>query len=192
MRFKSSKKGQLKILESIAVLIVFFFLVGMGIGFYGKIQIQALEAAKAEFVSLDATKVSQKIIHLPELRCSLQNTDQGSCIDLYQARAWASLLSDADCINAFRNSLDAQGVCSERLNHYFEIIGVGEVVLTRLYSADPIRRSDPNVDIILYNYTIDYTDEEEPGSKYTQIPVIIKDPVTQTNDLGMLKVRVYE
>jgi hypothetical protein len=191
MKFKSNKKGQLKILESVAVLIVFFFLVGMGISFYSKIQIQSLEAAKAEFISLDATKVSQKIIHLPELRCSLKNTDQGSCIDLYQAKAWAALSNDVGCRNV-NGGLGNVDLCAERVNHYFEIIGVGEVVLTRIYSANSVRRSDPNVDIILYNYTLEYPEGEEHGSKFTQIPVIIRDSVTQTNDFGLLKVRVYE
>lgn len=191
MKMYNQKRGQLKILESVAVLIVFFFLVGMGVGFYGKIQLQSLEAAKAEFVRLDATKISQKIIHLPELRCSLQNTDQGSCIDLYQARAWSALLDDAGC-NDVTSGLGDYSLCAERLSHYFEQIGVGEVVLTRLYSANSIRSSDPNTDIVLYNYTIEYPEDEEHGSEFTQIPVIIRDSVTQTNDLGLLKVRVYE
>lgn len=188
MKTKIGKKGQLKILESVAVLIVFFFLVGMGISFYGRIQLQSLDAAKEEFGHLDAIKISQKIVHLPELRCSIQNTDQGSCIDLYQALAWASLSYDDTCRDALGGDAFARDLCGERLGHYFEQIGPGEVVLTRIYTQTLYRQSEP-ADIVLYNYTIDVKSE---GETKTQIPLIIYDSVTQTNDLGVLKVRVFQ
>ncbi len=192
----SGKKAQLKILESIAVLIIFFFLVGIGLKFYGNIQLQSLQQAKDDFSSNDATKISQKIAHLPELRCSLENTDQGSCIDLAQAQAWAAMQADCSDTIIHAGSLgapDAQSLCNERLTQYFEQFGVAEVVLKRFYSADPTTAAitDPNNPAnvwVLYNYS--QTGETAPT--FTQIPVVIYNSLTQSNDFGVLQVRVYQ
>ena len=187
--FYNNKKAQLKILESIAVLIVFFFLVGLGLNFYGKIQLQSLQAAKDDFARNDAIKISQKIVHMPELRCSLQNTDQGSCIDLDQALAWSAL--QQDCTGTVGGD-NAQSLCSERLTQYFEQIGVGEIVLKRTYSSDPALESDlANGVWILYNYSTPDSVSGKSAPTFTQIPVVIFDTLTKNRDLGVLQVRIF-
>jgi hypothetical protein len=83
-------KGQVKLFESIAVLLVFFILIGIGIKFYGGVQLQALEDAKQQFLTLDAIKVSNMLTTLPELSCTLQNVRQGTCIDYLKIQAWSN------------------------------------------------------------------------------------------------------
>jgi len=194
MRISSlQKRGQLKMLESIAVLIVFSFLVGLGINFYGKMQLQSLEAAKADFSRTDAIKISQMIVHLPELRCSLENTNQGSCIDLYQAQAWASMQLDCGQTVGGSDSSIATSLCSERLKQYFEQIGVGEIVLKRIYSStDPTGQIFSQTTWVLYNYSQSPNSNAAPT--FTQIPVIISDSASQypRHDLGVLQVKVYQ
>ena len=75
-------KAQVKLFESIAVLIIFVFLVSIGITFYTNVQTNALDQAQIKFSRLDAVKTSISLSNMPELQCSQQGVQDSACIDL--------------------------------------------------------------------------------------------------------------
>lgn len=101
------KRSQIKLFESIAVLVIFFFLVAIGLRIYGGYELHALEEMQVQFSTLDSIKTSLLLLSLPELTCTVYSLDRGSCIDLYKAHAFAELtLAHGDhYYDKFRDSL---------------------------------------------------------------------------------------
>lgn len=80
-------KGQLRLFESIAVLLVLFFLFAFGMQYYGAYQHSQLERMGQQFSQIDSIKISTKVIGSPYLVCSDLNIRSGLCVDLYKMRA---------------------------------------------------------------------------------------------------------
>jgi len=164
------KRGQLKMLESVAVLIVFFFLLGFGLQFYARIAERDFQNQMEKFAEQDAIALSLAVVHMAELRCLLKNTDQGSCIDLYKAKAWEELHRNGAVPNPA----------------LVDILGFSSVVLTYSYKA-----GSPSLpsNMVLYNFT-------PPGNQInsapTLVPVVILDPITKNKAFGILEITIYE
>jgi hypothetical protein len=90
-RLHKYNKAQLQTMESIAVLVVFFFLIAIGLRFYGQTQVKEYERIRSEFESLDSIKVTNKLMSMPELICTRMNIQDVACFDYYKAKAWESL-----------------------------------------------------------------------------------------------------
>ena len=82
-----AKKSQIQMMETIAVLFIFFILVVMGFVFYAKIHKGNLGQQKEESVQLNAIEIAQRASSLPELQCSEDNIVNDNCIDLLKLEA---------------------------------------------------------------------------------------------------------
>src|SRR3989344_5805663 len=76
------KKSQIHMLETIAVLAIFFILVVLGFVFYVKMFKSGSEGEKEETMQLTAIKIAQRASALPELQCSENNIARANCLDL--------------------------------------------------------------------------------------------------------------
>lgn len=160
---KMFKKAQIKLFESIAVLIVFVFLVSIGMRFYSSIQMQDFEDAQRDFFQMNSIKASTIISHLPEITCSFAGTSETACFDLHKIYAWNSLMSDS------QNIVFA--------NYYLPLLGNSEIVVEEVY---PLTNS-----WIIYNNSL------ESSFDYMRIPITIYDPVTKKNSVGVMHVKTY-
>jgi hypothetical protein len=75
------KKAQIKMTETIGVLVVFFVLVLMGFIFYAQYQKGAIREEQEERHAKTAVATSLKVFYIPELRCSNLNENIPACID---------------------------------------------------------------------------------------------------------------
>jgi len=123
------RRAQVKMFETIGVLIVFILIFAIGLRVYGRVQEQSFMDAKNKFEQFDAIKMSSIVSHLPELVCTARNVQEGACIDLQKALAFEYLMDD----------VGFQG-------KYFDIFGQGLIFI------DPIDARYPN-NITLYNQT---------------------------------------
>jgi hypothetical protein len=89
-----NKKAQVQIFETIAVLVVFFLLIGLGFIFYGRIMQSNLAQEKDEVIQLRAIAVAQRAIFLPEIQCSDDNIIRDSCIDMAKLNAAEQVMKD--------------------------------------------------------------------------------------------------
>jgi len=85
------KKSQIKMFETIAVLIVFFFLIGFGMTFYFMIAKSGAKKEAERAQSLKVIQVLQKISHLPELDCIRVGVETENCFDLIKLRLYIRL-----------------------------------------------------------------------------------------------------
>jgi len=159
------KKAQVKMFESIAVLVVFMFLIVFGVSFYFTIQQSGLAKDQEKSFQLKSINIAQKVSHLPELDCVFIGVQQENCIDSIK-------------LDKFKTILEGQQAKVD----YFNLFGSSTVTLKKVY---------PNVEeIVLYDRP-----DESAGSVVTQIPLIIHDPINdfpQTGGFGYLEVRIYD
>ena len=77
----ASKKSQIQIGETIAVLFVFFMLIVIGFLFYAKVIKGSIESEKEEASQFKSIGIAQKVMFLPELQCSENSIIIDNCID---------------------------------------------------------------------------------------------------------------
>lgn len=78
-----SRKAQFKMFETIAVLVVFFFILVIGLMFYSNIEKKKISATKEEFSQLKAVEISQLVSSFPELECPT-TLETENCVDEYK------------------------------------------------------------------------------------------------------------
>ena len=113
----------MKMMESILVLLIFFFLVVFGLIFYTKFSQVSLSKKSDEKMSLQALQASQRIQHMPELRCTKDGTQvEGDCFDLLKLKAFSKMLKS--------------GIGSQIYSKYFPNI---EIEVSLIYPMDNAR-----------------------------------------------------
>ncbi len=159
------KKSQIKIGESVAVLMIFFILVIVGIIFWSRYsQVQLGEQQETDLLSRAIT-ISQTATFLSELQCSTLEVIQFNCFDIYKIRAMQDLLLNNPAEN--------------RTDYYFDIFGFSNITV---YSIYPEQKT--------YNI-YDFPGGNITGYVSTQVPVSIQDPIFNQFSFGYIDVRVY-
>lgn len=67
MKLSRQRKAQLKMFETIAVLVVFFFLIVFGVSFYFVMQRSSYNKQVERNMQITAIDIAQKISDIPEL-----------------------------------------------------------------------------------------------------------------------------
>ncbi len=121
------RKAQIRMGETIAVLIIFFFLLIFGVIFYTNVKISKQYSTNEEYFQQQSIKISQMVSFLPELQCSSENIIDDNCYDKYKLGPASTHIID----NA---------------NFYFPFFSYSEIVIDEIY---------PGTDSwVLYNHTL--------------------------------------
>jgi len=164
--------------ETIAVLIVFMFLVFLGYSFYAGIQQRSFNTQLREIRAKEAVQISLKTYFLPELHCSFgTRLEAQGCIDVLKYYELKNLIEDNDNVKQF----------------YFQIFGNSNISLiqnypmTSFYLGDqgwvPLSPDIPGSTIDLFSSAL-----PDVSSRVTQMPVTIYDPRTKQHAFGYLQV----
>ena len=116
------KKAQIKMAENIGILVIFFFLLVIGLLFYSRIQRQSISYEAERLVGIDAVQRAHTIAALPEIQCSTpldSETGKQDCVDKYKVLAFGAL----------NDSLDPDEVTL----FYYDILGDSRVTLRQIY-----------------------------------------------------------
>jgi len=108
------RKAQVQIFETIAVLAVFFILIGIGFIFYGRIMQSNLAQERDEISQLRSIAIAQKAMFLPELQCSSENIIEDSCIDFAKLKA-------------------AETVMKEKPEYYYDFFEFSNITVLEIY-----------------------------------------------------------
>lgn len=111
---KMKNKSQIQIGETIAVLFVFFILVGISFIFYAKVIKSNLETDREELSQMRSIGIAQGVMFLPELQCSEDNVIRENCIDLLKLQS-------------------AKEVMSSNIIHYYDLLDFTEINITQIY-----------------------------------------------------------
>ncbi len=157
-------KAQMKMMETFAVMVVFFFLLMIGTTMYSRYQerqyFQDLERAN----KLLSIQTAQKALFLPELKCV---EEQLLCFDSLKIEQFNKLVTDH---SAFQQS-------------YAELFGDSEITLQQIYPP-------PGRNFRIYSLMLN--PGREIGRSTTIVPVTVYDPTTKTSGFGLLNVTVYQ
>lgn len=155
----NNKKAQIQIFETIAVLVVFFILLGIGFIFYTKIIKSNIETDAAAISQDKSVSIAQRAMFLPEIQCSEDNVPKEDCIDTLK------LDSAISVINKPENSL-----------YYYDLFEFSEIKVDEIYP------SSQHWDLYLKT-TTDYKNKFQ-----TNVPVTLYDPKTKTNQFGVISI----
>ncbi|MBI4139567.1 hypothetical protein HY483_01250 [Candidatus Woesearchaeota archaeon] len=163
-----SRRGQIKTFESIAVMIVFFFLLAFGMNFYYYVQESSMKRDFAQFEQMRAVQIAVQAQFLPELDCSYAGDITQKCVDEEKARAISAL--------------------SSQLNDRFKtVFGYSDVNIS-VYNHQNSKWSDIKI------YSNPKTDS---GYQLFTLPIVVCDnlcdPATSRHySFALLKVRAYD
>lgn len=157
-------KAQIKMFETIGVLVVFFFLLVVGTSVYFGAQNSALKKEKAQVSEQLAFNTFLKALYLPELDCSFLVTQKDNCIDIIKLAKFAELLKKDSTAHT----------------DYFGVFGDANITVSQVYPPGPT--------IVLY----ENKPEAEPGfTGKSQSPILLFDPWKDEYSFGVVEVTVY-
>jgi len=156
------KRAQVQSLETIAVLVVFFILIGAGLVFYYRMQAQSLQEEASEQATLKAISISQLVSFLPELECSRNGIPEENCIDSIKLEKAAPIINS-------------------KKDYYYDIFQNSKIVLEQVY---PNKQS-----FNLYDYPLPAN--KLTSETKVPIPIAIYNPLTDLYGFGVLRITVY-
>ena len=161
-------------IETIMVMVVFFFILTGGFIYYQRFSERGQAKRSSDSIRSRALQISRIALNLPELQCSSENIIQDNCVDRLKIAALEDiLLNDRDL----------------RLR-YAEMFSFGKITVEQIYPVP-------------FTYEV-YPERKPPGgiifSEVMHIPVNIYDPLYQGGTclsfrggchFGVLIVEVY-
>lgn len=156
-------RAQIKMFETVGVLVVFFFLLITGAVFYFKIQESSLKQEIVNQAQLKNVQTAQRAMFLPELDCSFLSIPRENCFDQYKLKALANIMKD-----------------SQMNDLYFGLFGYATVSVSEFYP-------EPNFRATIYNNT----PEEYKRAPTFFSSVLLYDPITRANNFGVMEVTNY-
>ena len=162
-----TKKAQIKMFETIAVLLIFFILIAFGLIFYSKVQRDSIQGTGKEYFNLKAIQTAQLVSFLPELQCTSPtsaNIIGDDCFDVFKIIALKDIIED--------NSKLKDG-------YYFDLFGFSKITVEQIY---PLGKK-----------WVIYDKSSGKSSKSSlQIPVLIYNASSRENYFGVLNIDVYK
>jgi hypothetical protein len=160
-----ARKAQIKMFETVAVLIVFFFLLGIGLTIYGGSQRAELSKLKARQFELTAVQTAARSMAFPELDCSTAAVRTSDCFDRRKLDAFSALAREDPAA----------------LLAYTEVFGYANITVREVYPGTAT-----------WSLFTSLPPREAQGSvELVQLPVLLADPVEKRHAFGVLEVRVY-
>ena len=121
------RKGQIQLFETIAVLLIFFIIVGISISFYFFLTKAGAQREHIRALELSAITTAQKVSTLPELDCIQVGVHVEKCFDELK-------------IKAFQDAIAEQ----PSQDFYFETLGYSKLSVQKIFpiSETPIKLYD--------------------------------------------------
>ncbi len=110
-----SKKGQIRMTETIAVIFIFFILLVFAIIFYGRYQKVAFQEKQELDFANKAIEITTKVLFLPELTCSKGEAEKEDyCFDMLKLRY-------------------LKGLSEANLDYYFDLFSYSQIFVYEIY-----------------------------------------------------------
>jgi hypothetical protein len=156
-------KAQMKMGESIAIMVIFFFIVVFGFIFYSNVEKGSIEDDRSEINSLRAISITQFISFLPEVQCSFNNVPTNDCFDILRMTYFQNLTN---------SSADAQ-------LYYYDLLSYTNITVKEVFP-------NSGKSWVLYNRNSGST-----SKKSTPIPITLYNPISNSYSMGILTVEVF-
>lgn len=169
-------RGQIKMFETIGVLIVFFFLLFTGSIFYFGAQKSSLLKEKVRANEQYAFQIVLKALYLPELDCSFLVTQRDNCVDRIKLQKLSQLIAANETVR----------------KDYYTDFGYAEITVDEAYPGNSTWNLYENVPTEI---RMEKGKEIEVPSftdkRTTQSPILIYDAWLDNYAFGVMEVSVY-
>ena len=163
-----TKKAQIKMFETIAVLLIFFVLIAFGFIFYVRVYGGSIQETGEEYFELKAIQIAQLVSFLPELQCTSptsMNIVDDNCFDLLKVKALSEIIKDDQKL---------------RNEYYYDLFGSSKISIEQIYP------SEMKWDI----YDKSPTNKESMSS--IKIPISLYNASSNKNNFGVLNIDIYK
>ena len=160
-RFFVSRKSQIHTLETIIVLAIFFILVIFVFVYYSKITESNIEIKEVENLQLNAIRIAEKVLFLPEIQCSQDNVVVDNCVDLLNVAAALDVITSNEI-------------------HYFDMFSFSRISIEEIYP-------DTEEIAILYDRSL----ESYSSKEVINLPILLFDSLNDENSFGVIVVEVF-
>lgn len=162
-------KSQIKMIESVFVIIIFMMILMIVIVFFSRFERTEAQFLRSERSLRDAVQMAQIFSSLPEVACSESNVIRENCIDLEKLETM-NYLSHSDLL------------------YYYDLFRYGTVTIKKIY---PTTDSDYGKRWVIYNRT-----KEGSGYFTLAIPMSLYNPNPETlrrgeRYFGLMEVTFY-
>lgn len=162
------KKSQMKMMETISVLIIFLILLVFIMIFYIGMSKSTSGKTEDERSSLKAIEISQYASYMPEFQCSSKNIIKENCYDILKMNAFIDFTT-----NYYNGSLVLNTT-------YYDLFKYSKIFVYEIYPDDR-------------NWTVyeKFPPKGVIGSKESHIPISLYDATTDEYTFGILNVKIY-
>jgi|SaaInlLV_10m_DNA_2_1039722.scaffolds.fasta_scaffold00029_8 hypothetical protein len=170
---RHNRKSQLKIGESILVLMIFFILLVLGLIFYAKIQVHLNEEEKDKYQAKRIIDMALAVKFLPELQCSTQATEEFDCIDLAKLESFEKVVGENLLYQRYYAQLfpNAKIIINQSFSPRGEALSEsGKILIDNVYELDPTKRASLTI---------------------LSLPVTLYDPIMDINSFGFITLEAY-
>lgn len=157
------KKAQIQMMETIAVLFIFFILIVLGFVFYGNVLKGSVANQQEQAQQLQSIELAQRVSTLAELQCSDDNIVSDNCIDVLKLEAASRIITQP------ANEI-----------YYYDRLLFSEVKVQEIYP-------EATNEWILYSNPL----EEFSSKIVSNIPISLRDPITKKHAFGVMVVELY-
>ncbi len=157
------RRAQIKMFETVGVLMVFFFLLAVGSVIYFGVQKSAMQKEKIKASEQYAFQIVLKSLYLPELDCSFLVTQRDNCIDKIKLSKLGNLIKNDEDV----------------LLDYYNDFGYATIKVEESFPAQEKWTMYENI-------PPDYT-----GKLSTQSPILLYDAWDDSYSFGIIEVSVY-
>lgn len=164
---KHNRKAQIHMTETIAVIFIFFVLVGFGLIFYSRYHKVSLQEKAEELIAKRAIDTTTKALFLPELICSDAEAEpEGNCIDMMKL------------------PYAIEAIEKNKIDYYFDVFGYSKITLHQIYPE-----TDPEKEWKIYDFQPSEFTSVEPT--FFVVALKSNDNLGKSYGYGYLKVEVY-
>ena len=162
-RYTKMMRAQIKMGETIAILVIFFFLVVFGFSFYVSIQESSFEKQKRMNVELSVIEIYQRAKFMTEFQCSFKDIQIDNCYDMYKLRAFELIIDKEEGVK----------------DYYINIFGTSEINIVEIYPG--------TARYLIYNNSI----SDFKYREVIPLPISIYNPDSKTFSFGLLNITMY-
>ncbi|MDB4303371.1 hypothetical protein N9934_01090 [Desulfosarcina sp.] len=188
------KKAQMKMGETIAVLIVFFILIMVGMVIYTNMRKNSLEDKQIEDAELKSIEIATRVSQLPDIRC-----DDGMCVgctdavDILKLEALIDEGTELFYIVAVAE-YDEPSLVDKYNKIYFNMFSYSTIKISMIY-PDVDSSTFPDWEMI-WGFHTDWAIYNNTGDAATTIPIYtpinLYNAYTEECYFGLLEVSVYD
>ena len=166
------KKSQLDIMQNTFAILFMVLILIIFIVFFASLYMGQVSDKQARFHDLDTKRKLNLLKSFPELSCQNSSGQHTYCYDIVKLYVYAESYSAHP--------------------YYVPLLGKSEIKIRKYNPSPTIKKWDDNEEWVVYDYQSAYPNENYEEYVLTTLPIILKDPILDSESFGVIEFKVFE